>query len=58
MTPTQWFALMLMAAGVWQLWLFHARPDDYFRLKQDRDERIKGVTKAGVSLARFLMKRK
>jgi hypothetical protein len=54
MTPTQWVALMMFAAGAWQLWLFLARPDDYYRLQRERDERIKGVTNAGVALVKWL----
>lgn len=57
MTPTQWFGLLLIAGGAWQLWLFLARPDDYYRLLKERDERIKGVTNAGVSLVKWLTKK-
>ena len=57
MTPTQWFGLLLIAGGAWQIWLFLARPDDYYRLQRERDERIKGVTNAGVALVKWLTKK-
>lgn len=57
MTAMQQMGVLLMIGGLFQLWLFVCRPEQYERERDRRDRNIKSVANAAAMVVKFFTKR-
>ena len=56
MTPTQIFMWMLVLAGIFHVWMFIYRPEQYEREVQRRNNSIKGVANVAAAVFKYFRK--